>query len=130
MSNTKNIAATYFSTNNERFVFIDGNTCDSVEKCYATLQQQLSIPDYFGHNLDALEEVLADIEWVQEEIVQIILLNEKEFVINSVFRVQKNFKIQVYPQPKKICLHNSFFRPIRFFTFTLILIICRNTFIC
>jgi RNAse (barnase) inhibitor barstar len=83
MNNTKNIAATYFSTNNERFVFIDGNTCDSLEKCYATLQQQLSIPNYFGHNLDALEEVLADAEWIEEEKIHILILNEKELLKNN-----------------------------------------------
>jgi RNAse (barnase) inhibitor barstar len=83
MNKTKNIAATYFSTNNERLVFIDGNTCDSLEKCYATLQQQLSIPDYFGHNLDALEEVLADAEWIEEEKIHILILNEKELLKNN-----------------------------------------------
>jgi RNAse (barnase) inhibitor barstar len=83
MSNIKNIPASFYSNNNERFVFIDGNTCDTIEKCYSTLQQQLSIPDYFGHNLDALEEVLADTEWIEEEKILIIILNEKELLKND-----------------------------------------------
>ena len=86
MSNIKNITTAYFSKNNERFVFIDGNTCDTIEKCYTTLQQQLSIPDYFGHNLDALEEVLADLEWVEEEVIQIILLNETALLKNELLK--------------------------------------------
>jgi RNAse (barnase) inhibitor barstar len=65
----------YYSADNIRYVFIDGNTCDTIEKCYITLAQQLSIPDYFGYNLDALEEVLADLEWIEEEKIIIIVLN-------------------------------------------------------
>jgi RNAse (barnase) inhibitor barstar len=83
MSNIKNIKATYFVNNNERYVFIDGNTCDTLDKCYATLQQQLSIPNYFGNNLDALEEVIADMEWIEEEMVHIIILNEKDLLKND-----------------------------------------------
>ncbi|MEO5581460.1 MAG: barstar family protein [Saprospiraceae bacterium] len=64
----------YYSNEGIRYVFIDGNTCDSMEKCYITIAQQLSIPDYFGYNLDALEEVLADLEWIEEEQIKIILL--------------------------------------------------------
>jgi RNAse (barnase) inhibitor barstar len=84
MSNIKSTPNTYYTNNNERIVFIDGNTCDSIEKCYTTLQQQLSIPDYFGHNLDALEEVIADAEWIEEEKIQIVILNEKELLKNDV----------------------------------------------
>ncbi len=75
MKQPKNIAASYYTENNTRYVFIDGTICDTIDKCYTTLQLQLSIPDYFGHNLDALEEVLADLEWVTEEKVHLIVLN-------------------------------------------------------
>lgn len=83
MSNVKNVSADYYSANDERLVFIDGNTCDTMEKCYATLVQQLSLPDYFGFNLDALEEVLADADWIKEKRVHIIILNEKELLKNE-----------------------------------------------
>ena len=75
MSNVKKISNSYYKTNNERLVFIDGNACDTLDKCYASLVQQLSLPDYFGFNLDALEEVLSDLNWVKEEKVHIIILN-------------------------------------------------------
>lgn len=86
MSNIKKIATEYYKVNNERIVFIDGNTCDTIEKCYTTLQQQLSIPEYFGFNLDALEEVLADAEWIEEEKIHIIILNENELLKNDLLR--------------------------------------------
>lgn len=65
----------FYRVDQTRFVFIDGNTCDTIEKCYITLAQQLSMPDYFGYNLDALEEVLADLEWIEEERIVLIVLN-------------------------------------------------------
>jgi RNAse (barnase) inhibitor barstar len=83
MSKVKKITTEYFKANNERFVFIDGNTCDTLDKCYSTLQQQLSLPDYFGNNLDALEEVLADMDWVKEEKINIIVLNKKDLLKND-----------------------------------------------
>ncbi len=83
MSNIKIIHTSYYTNNNERIVFIDGNCCDTIEKCYNTLQQQLSIPNYFGHNLDALEEVIADAEWIAEEKIHVIILNEKDLLKND-----------------------------------------------
>lgn len=79
----KNISAGYYAENNVRYVFIDGNTCDTIDKCYTTLQQQLSIPEYFGFNLDALEEVLADLEWVDEEKITIIIINKPALLQNN-----------------------------------------------
>jgi RNAse (barnase) inhibitor barstar len=83
MSTVSHINDTYFSDNNTRFVFIDGSACDHIDKCYDSLQQQLSIPEYFGKNLDALEEVLADLEWIDEAKIKIIILNESALFKNS-----------------------------------------------
>ncbi len=77
------IPNSYLSLNNQRIVFIDGNTCDTLDKCYITLKQQLSIPDYFGFNLDALEEVFSDLDWIEESGVNIVILNEPYFLIND-----------------------------------------------
>jgi RNAse (barnase) inhibitor barstar len=104
MSNIKKIPADYYKVNNERIVFLDGNTCDTIEKCYKTLQQQLSIPDYFGYNLDALEEVLADADWIEEEKVNIIILNEKDLLQNDVLHKDAFMDILTNTDNKKIFL--------------------------
>jgi RNAse (barnase) inhibitor barstar len=104
MSNIKNIAANYYTSNNERFVFIDGNSCDTLDKCYNTLQQQLSIPDYFGHNLDALEEVLADVEWVAEEKIHIIILSKTDLLKNDIEKKQSFLDVINSNDNKKISI--------------------------
>lgn len=80
MSTILNIPATYYAENNIRYVFIDGNACKHIDKCYVTLQEQLSLPDYFGKNLDALEEVLADLEWIPQEKVRFIIFNQQDLL--------------------------------------------------
>lgn len=76
MRSITHLAGSYYTENNTRYVFIDGLACTTLASCYHTLQEQLSIPGYFGNNLDALEEVLADTDWIQEETIKIIILHE------------------------------------------------------
>ena len=83
MSNIIENKNSFFVENNIRFVFIDGNANDTIDKCYATLQAQLSIPDYFGNNLDALEEVMNDLDWVTEEKINIIISAEEALLKND-----------------------------------------------
>jgi RNAse (barnase) inhibitor barstar len=80
MSALFNIPDSYYKENNTRYVFVDGNTCKDLDSCYKSLQQQLSLPDYFGKNLDALEEVMSDLDWIKEEKVKIIILNKGQLL--------------------------------------------------
>ncbi len=65
----------YYSENNHRYVFLDGRACQKLSDCYTALQEQLSFPGYFGHNLDALEEVINDLDWITESRISIIIRN-------------------------------------------------------
>jgi len=67
------LATGYYAENNTRYVFLDGNACKKMDDCYEALQQQLSLPAYFGKNLDALEEMLDDLEWIKEKKIKIII---------------------------------------------------------
>ncbi len=84
MSSLINRQENYYTENNIRYVFIDGNICKQINNCYATLRQQLSLPLYFGNNLDALEEALSDLEWIAESKVKIIILNVGELLENDI----------------------------------------------
>ncbi|MDQ2719293.1 MAG: barstar family protein [Bacteroidota bacterium] len=104
MSATSNLSANYYVENNIRYVFMDGNACKHINDCYTTLQQQLSLPDYFGKNLDALEEVLADLDWIKEEKIKMIISNsdallsgeiakKKEFL--DILNSSENVKLEI-----------------------------------
>lgn len=88
MSTTPN---SYYSSSNTRYAFIDGLLCDTMEKIYATLQQQLSIPGYFGNNLDALEELLADLDWIEEEKIKLIIINKDALLSGEDAGVKEDF---------------------------------------
>lgn len=77
-----NIPAGYYTENKTRYVFIDGVSFQQMDGLYKSLQQQLSLPAGFGNNLDALEEVLADLDWIKEEKVKIIVLNAADLLGN------------------------------------------------
>ncbi len=80
----------FYTEGHTRYVFIDGLLCDTMEKIYATLKTQLSLPDYFGNNLDALSDVLNDLEWVKEKKVKLIILN-KDALLSKEKDKLKNF---------------------------------------
>jgi RNAse (barnase) inhibitor barstar len=61
---------------NEHIAWIDCNVCRTLNDFYFQIQQALQLPDYFGYNLDALEEVLQDIPHNEEKIsTKLILTN-------------------------------------------------------
>lgn len=104
MRSTRHIAAGYYTENNTRYVFLDGFACKKLDRCYITLQEQLSIPGYFGKNLDALEEVLDDLDWIKEEKIKIIVSNtsfllehdpEKKNAFLDILHSSGNEKIEI-----------------------------------
>ena len=93
MSHVINFSMPYFSENNIRYVFLDGRACKRIDDCYATLRTQLSLPNYFGNNLDAFEEVLSDLDWISEAKVKIIILNAFELLANEADKKESFFDI-------------------------------------
>ena len=53
------------------FIIIDGRRMTSVEETHRYLAKTLRLPDYYGHNLDALHDCLTDLS----RSVWIILIN-------------------------------------------------------
>ena len=59
---------------------IKGRHCTTPANLFAEFAQVLEFPDYFGHNWDALEECLADLEWLPAK-GYILLITEAGYVL-------------------------------------------------
>ncbi len=57
-----------------------GGKCRTSAGLFAEFARVLDFPDYFGHNWDALEECLADLEWLPAR-GYVLLLTEAEQVL-------------------------------------------------
>ncbi len=53
---------------------LDGNNMTTLEAAYDEFEQVFALPDYFGRNLDALEECLSDLAH-QEGSLEILVKN-------------------------------------------------------
>lgn len=90
MSEIIKISSKFYAEKNVRYVFIDGCVCQTIDQCYSTLKVQLSLPGYFGNNLDALEEVLSDLDWINEEKIKIIIF-QPDVLLSKDISKKKDF---------------------------------------
>jgi RNAse (barnase) inhibitor barstar len=74
--------------------FIDGQKCTTLQQFYTEIAKALEFPDYFGNNLDALDEALCDLSWIEEKTILLLIFHYDKFmsedkenlqVINAVF---------------------------------------------
>ena len=59
---------------------VRGAKCRSASALFTELAEILEFPDYFGHNWDALEECLADLEW-QPAKGYVLLFTDAELIL-------------------------------------------------
>ena len=71
MSNTPQIQ--FASNAQTKVIVMHGKAITTINDFYNDLQFALQIPSYFGHNLDALDEVLHDLSWLSEKHTILIL---------------------------------------------------------
>lgn len=62
------------------FKVVRGGKCRSVTGLFAELAETLEFPDYFGHNWDALEECLADLDWLPAK-GYVLLFTDAELIL-------------------------------------------------
>lgn len=59
---------------------IHGKKCATPSGIFNEFARALEFPDYFGHNWDALEECLADLEWLPAK-GYVVLITDAQYVI-------------------------------------------------
>ena len=59
---------------------IDGQKAASMKDFQEQIGLALKFPDYSGKNLDALDEMLNDLEWIKEEKIIIYISNSSEWL--------------------------------------------------
>lgn len=66
--------------NNKIIVEIDGNEIKDITAFYNLIVEKLSFPGYFGENLDALYDMLLDLQWIKHEAIELIITNFNNFL--------------------------------------------------
>lgn len=62
---------------------IDGRHIQSMDDLYDQLRDALSLPDYFGRNLDALYDILSDLSWIEQQFTFLIITHIHDLFGNN-----------------------------------------------
>jgi RNAse (barnase) inhibitor barstar len=63
-----------------RIARIDGAKSTTLKAFYEQIAEALDFPDYFGHNLDSLDELMNDLQWIKEERILVFIHNSGEWL--------------------------------------------------
>jgi RNAse (barnase) inhibitor barstar len=75
-----NIPAVNTSDNNMLSVLLDGTQLTTIDLFYAAIKTALSLPDYFGNNLDALADSITDLSHLTQKEISIVLKHQDDFL--------------------------------------------------
>jgi RNAse (barnase) inhibitor barstar len=59
---------------------IDGENAHTLRGFYEEMAKALAFPDYFGFNLDSLDELLNDLSWISEENILVFISKSEHFI--------------------------------------------------
>lgn len=68
---------------NSKIALLDGNKSTSLKDFYETIGTALEFPDYYEANLDSLDELLNDLEWINESQIIIWIPNSENWLIKE-----------------------------------------------
>jgi RNAse (barnase) inhibitor barstar len=75
-----NTTSTKHNTEKTLVANIDGQQVDTLEKFYQELIVQLKFSDDFGRNLDAFDEMINDLDWLDETTICLVFKNYDDFL--------------------------------------------------
>ena len=62
---------------------IDAKNTSTLREFYEVLAKTMDFPDYFGFNLDSLDELLNDLSWIEDEKIGIYFINSDSFLLKE-----------------------------------------------
>lgn len=71
---------------------IDGGKCLNKMETLNEIGKAFIFPDYYGHNLDALEECLNDLSWLDADNYSLIINNYSKFLSDEDEELKEQFK--------------------------------------
>ena len=66
--------------NENLLLIVVEDECNTMSEFYRLLSTTLHFPNYFHENLDSLDEVLCDLNWIPQDTIQIHFKNIKQFL--------------------------------------------------
>jgi RNAse (barnase) inhibitor barstar len=65
-----------------KILHLDGRTCQTKAELLGLMQRVFEFPDYFGHNWDALDECVCDLDWLPAD-GYIVLMTESWRILSA-----------------------------------------------
>lgn len=78
-----NAEADIGSFKNYHLARIDGAKALTMNDFFVQIEKALLLPDYFSHNLDSLDEMLNDLEWIKNTNVALVIVNFDKLLANE-----------------------------------------------
>ena len=73
----------YLENKNCFITAIDGNKCKNVKDFVVEIGQAFSFPNYYGKNLDALNDCINDLDWISKDNYILIINDFESFISDS-----------------------------------------------
>lgn len=64
-------------------VEIDSSKLITLREFYESFAAVFEFPDYFGFNMDSLDEIINDLSWIENERILIYFTNSEDFLIKE-----------------------------------------------
>lgn len=70
----------YLDSGDYYIAAIDGNRCKDIKSFLIEIGRAFSFPEYYGENLDALDDCLNDLDWIEKDNYVLVINNYESFL--------------------------------------------------